>query len=532
MLSGLQRRDRMQATHEDILFSGGPIRAEPGRLVEALLIRDGRVVAAGSHDEVRAVAGRARRVDLAGRAVTAGIVDAHVHLTAWSLARRRADLTDCRSLDEVSAIVRSAASGSEGWIRGQGWQLERLDAEPVRGVLDAAAPGRPVFLESNDLHAAWLSTAALDLLGLGPDTPDPEGGALVRDADTGALTGVLLETAKTDAQMRVPGASLDEIDDAVLEGQGVLHRLGITGVHSVEPEGLGQVLRLRERDRLTLRVLQHLPLERLEEAARTGVRSGFGDDLVRIGGVKMFMDGTLGSRTAWLRDPYEGSDDDRGICTLQPEDFRDAVCHAAAAGLATTVHAIGDAAVAQALDVLSEVPAPAFIPHRIEHLQLCPPDLWDRAAKAGIVASMQPVHLRTDIPSLDPIWGRERSRGAYAFAPLLEAGTVLAFGSDAPVETPDPREGLMAAVRRVAREGGAEYYPEHALSPEEALAGYTIGPALAERRAHRRGRLLPGFDADLVVWSADPVTTPPEALPDLECVLTMVGGAIVHGEPR
>jgi len=519
----------MPEKNEENLFSGGPIRAEPGRVVEALLVRDGRVLAAGSAAEVDNAASRAaRRVDLGGRAITAGMVDAHIHLTAWSLARRRADLVPCRSPEDVAAVVRSASPGPGGWLRGQGWQLERLGSEPRKELLDDVAPGRPVFLESNDLHAAWLSSAALDLLGLGPHTPDPEGGTLVRDPETGELTGVLLEVAKTEAQMRIPGASLEEIDDAVLEGQSVLHRLGITGVHSVEPDGLGQVLRLRERDRLTLRVLQHLPLERLEEAARVGVRSGLGDARVRIGGVKMFMDGTLGSRTAWLREPYEGSQDDLGICTLQPEDFHDAVCHAAAAGLATTVHAIGDAAVERALHVLAKVPPPRFIPHRIEHLQLCPPELWERAGTAGVVASMQPVHLLTDIPSLDPHWGRERSRGAYAFAPLLRAGALLAFGSDAPVETPDPLQGLMAAVQRVAREGGSPYYPEHAVSSEEALAGYTIGPAAAERQEHRRGRLLPGFDADLTVWSADPVITPPDELPGLECLMTMVGGRVVH----
>jgi predicted amidohydrolase YtcJ len=245
----------------------------------------------------------------------------------------------------------------------------------------------------------------------------------------------------------------------------------------------------------------------------------------------MFLDGALGSRTAWLRHPYEGSDGYRGIRTLEERDFRDAVRLAAGAGLASAVHAIGDAAVELALAVLGEVAPPAALPHRIEHLQLCPPELWERAARSGVVASMQPVHLLTDIPAAERHWGHARCRGAFAFAPLLRRGMTLAFGSDVPVETIDPRPGLYAAVRRESWSGpwrGEEWYPENGLTTAEALAAYTLGPARAAREEHRRGRLLPGLDADLVAWDVDPLAAPPAALRGLRCVLTMVAGEIVH----
>jgi len=248
--------------------------------------------------------------------------------------------------------------------------------------------------------------------------------------------------------------------------------------------------------------------------------------------VKIFLDGALGSRTAWLREPYVGTEDYRGIQTLPESDFRDAVTRAARAGLAATVHAIGDAAVALALDVLGEIEPPPALPHRVEHLQLCPPELWDRAARSGIVASMQPAHLLSDIPAAERHWGHERCRGAYAFAPLLRLGTTLALGSDVPVETIDPRAGLFAAMRRETWRGpweGGEWYPEHALTAAEALAGYTEGPALAARD-ERRGCLLPGRDADLVAWDRDPLTAAPEEVREMRCLLTMVAGEIVHGE--
>ncbi|HKP76634.1 MAG TPA: amidohydrolase, partial [Longimicrobiaceae bacterium] len=399
---------------------------------------------------------------------------------------------------------------------------------PSRHELDAVCPDRPCFFQSHDIHGAWLNGAALAACGITAATADPAGGRIVRD-ERGEPTGVLLEKAVRLADRHLPPETLDERVQALAAAQRQVHALGLTGVHSVEVTGLEDFAALAETGELRLRVLQAIQLPKLGAAIETGLRSGLGGEWLRVGGVKMFLDGALGSRTAWLREPYAGTGD-RGVNTLPPDDFRAHVRRAAAAGLATTVHAIGDAAVELALDVLASTPPPASMPHRIEHLQLCPPDLWERAGHAGIVASMQPVHLMTDIPAAERHWGHERSRGTYAFAPVLAAGATLAFGSDTPVETVDPRLGLFAAVTRVGWDGApAEgWFPENAITAEQALRAYTEGPALAAGLAHRAGRLLPGYDADLVAWDRDPLACAPDELREMRCLLTMAGGETVH----
>jgi hypothetical protein len=352
---------------------------------------------------------------------------------------------------------------------------------------------------------------------------------VVRDAD-GEPTGVLLEHAMLLAEAHLPTPSAAEIRDALLDAQSAVHALGLTGVHSVEVTGMEDFAAMQADGVLKLRVLQSIPLERLEAAIRTGLRSGFGGDWIRIGGVKMFLDGALGSRTARLREPYEGTTDHFGIRTLDPDHFRATVELAASAGIASTVHAIGDEAVELALDVLGSVAPPTAMPHRIEHLQLCPPDLWERAGRSGIVASMQPVHMLSDIPAAERHWGHERSRGAFPFAAVRAAGMTLAFGSDVPVETIDPRPGLFAATRRVGWNGepAGEWYPEHRLDAETALRAYTEGPAFAAGEAERRGRLLPGYDADLVAWDVDPIAATPDELRAMKCIFTVVNGEVVH----
>jgi predicted amidohydrolase YtcJ len=299
----------------------------------------------------------------------------------------------------------------------------------------------------------------------------------------------------------------------------------------VEVTGIEDFTAMEQDGVLRLRVLQSIPLPRLEHAIGVGLRSGFGSEWLRIGGVKMFLDGALGSRTARMRQPYEGgAADDLGIRTLEPDEFRDNVRRAAEARIASTVHAIGDAAVELAIDTLGAAERPRAMPHRIEHVQLCPPDLWEHAGRSGVVGSMQPVHLMTDIPAAERHWGHERCRGAYPFAPLLRAGMTLAFGSDVPVESCDPRLGLFAAVRRVGWDASPSHgwWMENAITPEQALRAYTEGPAVAAGTEHRQGRLLPGYDADLAAWDVDPLDCEPDALREMRCLLTMVGGEVVQ----
>jgi predicted amidohydrolase YtcJ len=510
------------------------LEGSPAASTSALLVRSGRVEAVGDAELLRRRFPGAPVLDLGDVTVTPGLTDAHVHLVEWALSRQGVDLAPATSPVEAAARVATFAGGlGAGWVTGRGWDPHRWSEAPHRGHLDGVLPDRPVLLQSHDMHSLWANTAALRAAGIHAGTPNPEGGRIERDAE-GEPTGVVRDNAMPLLQRAVPPPGAAERRAALQEAQSELHRLGITGVHTVEPDTLSLLESVREAGQLRVRVLQHLPVFHLDEALRLGLRSGFGGEWLRIGGVKMFLDGALGSRTALLREPYEGTSD-RGVQTLPADVFRDVVRRGSAAGLAMTVHAIGDAANDLALEVLTSDAArlDGPVPHRIEHAQLLgldrlglgggPPD----PALRGLVCSMQPVHILADWRAADRHWGR-RSRGAYALRSLEAAGATLALGSDAPVEPPDPRIGLYAAIARqdLVGEPAGGWYREEALTPLRALAGYTMGAARAAGDP-RQGRLAPGAFADLVAWDRDPLGAEPRELLDMNAVLTMVHGEVV-----
>jgi predicted amidohydrolase YtcJ len=520
-------------------------------MVGALLIRHGRVGAAGSHGTLRAAAPHARTLDLRGSTVTPGLTDAHAHLTEWAFARREADLSGARSPAEAAALVarharaqpipadrsasrRSMATGGASWVRGRGWNPHLWDTTPHRALLDELVADRPVALQSHDMHSLWVNSAALRRAGIDAATPDPAGGTIVRAAD-GEPTGLLLEWAGRLVTDRIEAPGLADATAAMRAAQAELHTLGITGVHSfpgihlTEPDPLTVLRSLQQSGGLQLRILQHIALEQLDVAIDTGMRSGSGDDWIRTGAVKIFLDGALGSRTAWMLEPYEDGSG-CGMRTMDPGEFRRVVGRAARHGIACTVHAIGDAAVGHALAVLGD---PALrvpgMPHRIEHLQCCPPDRLGDAARGGIVCSMQPSHLMTDWTIADRHWGARRARGTYAFGSLLRHGTILAFGSDVPVEPVDPRRGLFAAVMRqdLTGEPAAGWYPSERITPIAALLGYTVGPARAAGLREPAGTLGPGAVADFAAWDHDPCADPGMIM-NMRCTATVVAGVPVH----
>lgn len=500
----------------------------PGVEGDAVWWQDGFIRAVGpARDLERRVPTRVPRFDLPRTLITPGFVDGHTHFALWAQNRRRVHLAGATRRSE--ALRRVASGGPEqGWIRGHGWDANRWEDPPDRRSLDAVT-GVPAFLESIDIHGAWVNTAALAAAGIGRDTPDPAGGRIVRDP-TGEPTGILLERAVDLVRRVLPPPDPAAILAGLREAQQAAHRLGLTGIHNVEgPDALRGFRSLEAAGDLRLRVLFHPPVAQLGDLLAAGVRSGLGTPWLRLGGVKLFLDGSLGSRTAWMLAPYEGSGE-TGVPLGDAGNARRVVRAAAEAGVALTVHAIGDAAVRQALDLLEPLPS-AALPHRIEHFQCVHPDDLRRAAAHGIVLSMQPAHLPADVALAEERWGA-RARGAYAFQSLRQAGSVLAFGSDVPVATPDPRHGIVAAMARVSADGsfGEGWYPEERLSFEEAVRAYTVGNAIAGGVAARSGQVAPGFDADLVVWSMDAGAERGDwlAVREAEVRLTIVGGEVVY----
>lgn len=497
----------------------------PGPAADSVWWESGRITKVGRWEEIdqEAPAG-IPRYDCPGATITPGFVDSHTHFTMWALGRREVQLTGVKSLEAAVAAVGRAGS-FQGWIVGQGWDANQWSRPPARDDLDHIP--FPVFLDSLDVHAAWVNSSALAAAGISRETPDPPGGRIVRDA-SGVPTGLLLENAVSLVRDVLPSPPESLLLEATRTAQREAHSLGITGIHNVEGCHAWETFAAMETaGDLELRVLFHHPVAELHDLVRRGVRSGTGSEWLLHGGVKMFLDGSLGSRTAWMLSPYEGSRDS-GMPVTDRETAQLAVLTAADAGLAAVVHAIGDAAVRRALDLI-EPARPVGISHRIEHFQCVHPGDIARAARANIVLSMQPAHILVDIPLAERNWG-DRSRGAYAFRSLLEAGSLLSFGSDTPVASIDPREGVFAAMERRQDMDQPSWYPEQRLDFETVVRAYTTGPAGAANLLHRRGTLAPGMDADLVAWQIgeDIFHGRGAAIRDARVRLTVVGGSVVY----
>ena len=526
---------------DGVLFEDGVIHtldAERPRATAVAVQRD-RIVSVGDGRDLREAYPRFARVPLDGRTVLPAFTDSHIHLAASGLALRRVDLRGARSLraalEIIAGAVRRIRPGE--WIRGGGWDKNIWPEGrfPGKDDLDPVTGDDPAALMSKDGHVTWVNSHALRLARVGRDTPEPPGGKIVRDPRTGEPTGLLAERA-ADLVTKLAGQPTPEtLEAAVLDATAVAHRAGIAGVHVMEDSAvLAACQRLRERGALTLRVYMMIPEDGLEAAIRVGIRTGLGDSMIRIGGVKIFSDGALGSQTASMLEPYEGDPANSGVVVRTREQLSRLIGQAARHGIAAVVHAIGDRANRWVLDAIETANAAESrasggrpLRHRIEHVQLLDPADLPRLARLGVVASMQPIHCTQDRDIADRYWGR-RARYGYAWRSLLESGARLAFGSDAPVETLDVMAGIYAAVTRKRREEphGESWYPEEALHIEEAIRAYTTGPAYASGEEEIKGLLAPGRLADFVVLSRDPLEAPPDDLPEITVEMTVVGGIV------
>jgi predicted amidohydrolase YtcJ len=437
-----------------------------------------------------------------------GLIDSHVHLEGLANDHLTLDVGGTASLDEVLKRVQTWAQAlpTDAWVVGAGWYNDQWPdaAFPTRRHLDVAGGGRPVYLVRKDGHSAWVSSAALKLAGIGAASEDPPGGVIDRDGRR-QPTGILRETAMHAVSVLLPRAADADFDAAMVKALAGLARLGVTSVQAMDTaRGFASLQRLHSAGRLPIRVTYNLPVADLHYAERLGVRSGWGDEWLRIWGVKAFLDGSLGSRTAEMLD---GS----GTSRLPQPELVDMIDRCARAELNVCLHAIGDGAVRRALDALARKrDAWRFWRPRIEHAQCVHPKDVPRFAKIGVIASMQPIHAVADRELVDRYWPNVVTQ-SYAWGALSRAGAVLAFGSDAPVETADPLLGIDAAT---TWRGRAAWHPELAISRAKALRAYTANAAYAVGMERHLGSLRLGKLCDMTVVDEDGVTA------------TIVGGKV------
>jgi hypothetical protein len=511
----------------EVILENGVIRTLDSSLPRAgALAVAGEVIAGGVSTHETALASP-ERVDLGGRCVLPGFSDSHVHFPTWALVQRDVRLEDATSLEDALSRVAAAVGRVERgrWLRGFGWRSGEWTplVEPTKEALDAVTGDVPVALMAKDYHSLWLNSTALAVADGDLQVP---GGVVERD-ERGEPTGVLREECAWHFRDEFVRPSHEEMVEASREGIRIANARGVTSVH--DKDGwLGSLAVWQDLERegaLTLRVWQSLPHDHVDALAEIGVRSGFGSSLVRVGYIKAFMDGTLGSQTARMLD---GS----GVEITSREQLEDIVRRSARAGLPVAVHAIGDLANREALDAFeasAEEWRPRGLRPRIEHAQLLATEDLPRFAEIGVAASVQFSHAPSDRDLADRYWAG-KTDGAYASRSLLEAGTVVANGSDAPIEELDPLFGIRCGVLRTLDERDA-WHPEQAVTLEQAFHATCVTPAWLAGDERRRGKLLPGYLADLVVLDRDPFEGPPEELPAVEVVATMLGGRWVFGAP-
>ena len=529
------------------LFAGGTIYVDPFEPpVEALAVRGGRVVDLGREREVRArIAGELVRVDLRGGVAVPGLTDAHGHVAGYGASLETVPLRDARSyaqvIQRVALQAKRQAPGT--WITGRGWDQSLWDVPefPHHAELSAAVPDHPVLLRRVDGHAALANEKALGLAGLlfEDGVPEIEGGRVEVDA-RGVPTGMLIDTAMNLVGRLVPDAGPDDVRRQILRAQEALLAQGLVCVHDmgIDTETARIFEELEAEGRLALRVVSYLwgndglpraTLARYPRPADLDPASR-----LRVMGTKLMLDGALGSRGAALLEPYADAPDERGLLRMDLEVFLSRVRPLVRAGLQPATHAIGDRANRMVLDayerLADELPGFRALRPRVEHAQVVSRADWERFDALDAIASMQPTHATTDMRWAEDRLGPERVIGAYAWRRLTAEPALLAFGSDFPVESPDPREGLYAARTRMDQEGRPEggWFADQALSGAEALATFTRGAARAAREEHARGSLGVGFFADMTVLDVDPVRCEPAELLTGRVLMTVVDGEVVH----
>jgi predicted amidohydrolase YtcJ len=509
----------------------------------ALIIDNGRILAVGNDDEMLNSFAMIKSFNACGCTLIPGLTDAHIHLKEYALGLQK---VDCETQSKIECLQRVAAriiTASAGeWILGHGWnQNNWAEGYGFVGELDDIAPHNPVYLTHKSLHSAWANSTALQLAGINRNTPDPVNGHIGHQQN-GDPDGILYESAMNLLECAIPEPNLEQVINAFRSTQSILWKMGLTGVHDFDRNLCFTALQImHQADELKLRIIKSIPLEDLSHAIALGLRTGFGDDMLRIGSVKLFADGALGPHTAAMFQPYEDDALNNGLLMMDAEELFEYGQMATRNGISMAVHAIGDLANHEVLNAYAQLReferTIQFHPrtqlrHRIEHVQILHPDDVRRFSTLNIIASMQPIHATSDMMMAEQFWGK-RSSLAYAWREQIKNGANLIFGSDAPVESPSPFLGIHAAVTRRRADGTPSeegWYPEQRLCITEAVHAYTIGPAYAAGIEDQVGRLAPGYLADLIILNKDPYTCSSADLLDIRPHATMVGGEWVFSE--
>lgn len=508
------------------------------RFTALVFDEDGKVVAVLERGEKRPKVDY--RLDGEGRVLIPGMIDAHVHVMDIGFAALTLDLSDTTSLEDALAKIKAFAEANPGrpWILGRGWNQEKwgLGRFPTAAELDAVVSDRPVWLERADNHANWGNTLAITTAGVTAKTPDPAGGKIIRDAK-GVPAGVFVDNAVQLVGKVVPAPRSEDRDLAFARAQEVLLAKGVTTVADMGTEmaDWGAFRRAGDTGRLTIRIMAYADsFETLELVAGPEPTGWLYDDRLRMGGIKLYLDGALGSRGASLKAPYNDDPGARGLPLLTPSQLRNLMSRASMDNFQTAVHAIGDSANAEVLAAVEELSESYAGDRRwrIEHAQIIDPADLPRLGKHGVIASMQPLHQTSDRLMAEARLGPERLGGAYAWRSVVEAGGRLAFGSDAPVEPADPFAGIAAAISRTDASGEpfGGWFPQQAVSREQALAGFTSDAAFAGFAEGRFGRLIPGERADFLLVDRDPLLSSPDDIRQTKVIEVWIGGVKVRGE--
>jgi predicted amidohydrolase YtcJ len=534
-----------------VLVSGNVETLDPGTpKASAVAIKEGRIAAVGSDDDIKPWIGdQTRVVELHGKTVLPGLVDSHAHLAALGLRRFGVDLVGTRSLEEVRSRVKKAALAAKKgeWIIGRGWDQNDWESFKKKGLkfpsakdLDDVSPDHPVMLHRIDGHAIWVNTKAMQFVGVDAHTKAKPGGEIVK-GKSGKPSGIFIDNAMEIISDKTPAPSKDELKQAILAAQKECLAAGLVQVHDM---GIGHpaLTVLRELDQageLKLRVYAFLDGSTEDLGAMLAAGPLIPTDAkshLTVRGVKLFIDGALGSRGALLLKPYSDDKKSSGLLVTKPEVLQSRVMQATRAGFQVATHAIGDRGNQIVLDAYQKMLSAtsssgrtaSILRPRIEHAQVVAPEDIGRFGKVGIIASMQPTHATSDMPWAESRLGKERLKGAYAWHSLLTANATIAAGSDAPVEDVSPVLGLYAAVTRKNLFGEPEggWTPKQKMTRAEAVRAYTTGGAWASFRETEAGVIKKGYVADLTVLDKDPMTAPEDDLSGLRPQLTIVGGSI------